>query len=135
MALKELGCCGAAAACKTDDTRIEARVRKNVRAEMARAFAWDPKFASLPPALADRKLCEYSRVLQLSALEQRLYARIEAKPAESEPVGLWKKYLAWLTLAGITLYPMCVRRSHPTVIARMPSPAATATARVYIVWF
>jgi len=102
---------------------------------MARALAWDPKFASLPPALADQKLCEYTRVLQLSTLEQRVYCRIEVEADDPEPVERWKKHLAWLTLVGITLYPMCVRRSHPTVIAHPPSPAATVTARTRVVLF
>ena len=91
---------------------------------MALACTWDREFALLPPALADRKLCEYTRVLQLSALEQRVYASIDGKPDTPKPVGLWKKYLAWLTVVGITLYPMCVpqppaRRS----LTRAPSPA------------
>jgi hypothetical protein len=62
----------------------------------------------LSPALADRKLCEYTRVLQLSVLEQRVYARIEDKPDAPKPVGRWTKYLAWLAVAGLALYPMCV---------------------------
>ena len=72
---------------------------------------WDPQFATLSPALADRKLCEYTRVLQLSALEQRVYATIEAECAAPEPVRRWKKNLAWFTVAGITLYPMYVPQS------------------------
>ena len=99
---------GVYAARETDDARLTARVRKKVLAELAQARVWAPQFASLSPALADRKLCEYTRVLQLSALEQRVYAGIEAEVAAPEPVGRWKKYLAWLTVAGITLYPMCV---------------------------
>jgi hypothetical protein len=79
---------------------------------MARARAWGPQFALLPPALADRKLCEYTRVLQLSALEQRVYAKIEAKRATPEPVGLLKKGLAWLTVAVLTLFPMFVPMPH-----------------------
>ena len=58
---------------------------------MALAFTWDREFALLPQALADRKLCEYTRLLQLSALEQRVYASIDVEPDTPEPVGLWKK--------------------------------------------
>ena len=87
-------------------------MRAKVTADMARARAWGPQFALLPPALADRKLCEYTRVLQLSALEQRVYAMIEAERAAPEPVGLWTKYLAWLTVAVLTLFPMCVPMPH-----------------------
>jgi hypothetical protein len=94
------------AARETDDARLEARVRTKVRADLALAHVWDPRVASLPPALADRKLCEYTRVLQLSALEQRVYASVEDKPDAPKPVNQWKKYLAWLALAGLTLYPM-----------------------------
>ena len=85
---------------------------------MAIARAWDRPFAVLPPALADQKLCEYTRVLQLSALEQRVYAGIEAElDAGPEPVKPRKKYLAWLTVVGLTLYPMCARHSRPHVAA------------------
>jgi hypothetical protein len=112
-AIKALCFRGEVAAFDTDDARIEAQVRKKVRADLAQARVWDPQFATLSPALADRKLCEYTRVLQLSALEQRVYATIEAKPDAPEPVARWKKYLAWLTVAGITLYPMCVSQSPP----------------------
>ena len=73
---------------------------------MARAKKWNTKLALLPPALADRKLCEYTRVLQLSALEQRVYAGIEAEVDAPEPVGPLKKFLAWLAVIGITLYLM-----------------------------
>ena len=94
--------------CDAADARLEARVRKKVRADMACAKKWNTKFASLPPALADRKLCEYTRVLQLSALEQRVYTGIEAELDDGPaPMGLWKKHLAWLVVVGITLYPMC----------------------------
>ena len=75
---------------------------------MDRALVWDPHFATLPPALADRKLCEYTRVLQLTALEQRVYTKIEKKRAPTGPVGLWAKHLAWLTVAVLALFPMCV---------------------------
>ena len=106
MGLKALVCRWVAAARETDDARLEARVRKKLRADLALAHVWDPRVALLPPALADRKLCEYTRVQQLSALEQRVYASIEDKPDKPKPVGQWKKYLAWLAVAGITLYPM-----------------------------
>ena len=119
---KATGCPGTVDAHKTDDARLEARVRTQVRVDMARASAWDQKFAALPPALADRKLCEYTRVLQLSALEQRVYAmngagiedELDNGPA---PVELWKKVLAWLAVAVLTLYPMYAPR--PPVIAAL----------------
>jgi hypothetical protein len=101
---------------ETDDARVEARARKKVRADLAQARAWDPKFAVLPPALADRQLCEYTRVLQLSALEQRVFATVEPEPNAPVPVKLRKKGLAWLVVVGITLYPMCV----PQLPARRP---------------
>ena len=89
----------------------------------------------LPPALADRKLCEYTRVRQLSALEQRVYAGIEAKPdAGHKPVGRWKMYLAWLMVVGITLYPMCAtlpptrRRPSALLDRTLPPPPVSASS-------
>ena len=114
------------AALETDDARLEGRVRKKVRADVAQARVWDPQFATLSPALADRKLCEYTRVLQLSALEQLVYTGIEAECAAPEPVRRWKKYLAWLTVAGITLFPMCVLQSPP------PPPASHHRHRLIV---
>ena len=93
-ALKALCCRGAFAEREANDARIEARVRAKVTAEMAQAQVWEPRFALLPPVVADRKLCEYTRVLQLSALEQRVYALIEAKPDAPRPVARWNKHLA-----------------------------------------
>ena len=79
-----------------------------MRIDLVRATAWDRQFASLSPALADRKLCEYTRVLQLSALEQWVYTGIEAELDDGPaPLRLWKKHLAWLVVVGITLFPMC----------------------------
>ena len=104
---------------ETADARLERQVRAKVRADLAQARVWDPQFATLSPALADRKLCEYTRVMQLSALEQRVCATIEAKPEAPEPVRRWRKGLAWLTVVGITLYPMCVPQSPP------PQPPAS----------
>ena len=103
-----LGCCGLAAARETVDARLEGLVRAKVTADMARARVWGQQFALLPPVLADRKLCEYTRVLQLTALEQRVYATIDAERATPEPVGMFKKSLAWLAMAVLTLLPMCV---------------------------
>jgi hypothetical protein len=123
----------AAAVNAADGARLEARVRAKVTADLALARSWGRGFAALPPALADRKLCEYTRVLQLSALEQRVYARIEAESDEVVPVKRWKKHVAWLTVVIITLYPMCVSRSHPTGLAYSPSPDATVTIRNRIV--
>ena len=97
-------------------------VRAKVTADLASARNWAPHITSLPPALADRKLCEYTRVLQLTALEQRVYATIEAERAPPEPVGLFKKGLAWLLMAVLTLFPMCVP---------MPPPPPAAAARRY----
>ena len=114
-----------AAARDADNRRLERRVRTKVRGDMAQARAWGPQFETLPSALADRKLCEYTRVLLLSALEQRVYAVIEAKPDAPKPVGLWKKYLAWLVMAGLTLYPMYVSLLRFQVAARPPPPAQT----------
>jgi hypothetical protein len=110
--IKALCCRGVVSACETDDARLEARVRKKVRADLAQARVWDPRFALLSSTLADRKLCEYTRVLQLSTLEQRVYASTEATPDAPKPVGPWKKFLAWLAVAGLTLYPMCVPMLH-----------------------
>ena len=90
---------------------------------MARALAWDPQFAKLSPALADRKLCEYTRVLQLTSLEQRAYAKIDAKRAAPEPVGLWKKHLSWLTVAVLACFPMSVPQ--PPARRRPPPPPAS----------
>ena len=95
---------------------------------MARALVWDPQFATLPTVLTDQKLCEYTRLLLLSALEQRVYAKIEAKPAGPKPVRLWKKSLAWLAVVGIAILPMCVPQPpHRRVVAdrrrRLSSPA------------
>ena len=113
------------------------RVRKKVRADLSRAQAWDEQIASLSPALADRKLCEYTRVLQLSALEQLIYAWTEAKPDAPKPVRLRKKYLAWLAVAVLTLGPMCVPQSpvrtplpitHPSLYR---APRAHAYALVF----
>ena len=103
-----IGFRGAAAARKTDDARLEAQVRKKVRSDMALALSWDSQFAALSPALADRKLCEYTRILQLSTLEQRVYARVQEAELDvgPKPVRLWKKHLAWLLVFCITLYPM-----------------------------
>ena len=87
-------------------------MRAKVTADMARARAWGPQFALLPPALADRKLCEYVRVQQLTVLEQRVYAMIDAERATPEPVGMLKKCLAWLTVAVLALFPMFVPMPH-----------------------
>jgi hypothetical protein len=90
---------------------------------MARARAWERQFASLPPALADRKLCEYTRMLQLSALEQRVYAmngagiEDELDGAGPASVGLWKKVMAWLGMFVLTVYAMCAPQP-PTAAAR-----------------
>ena len=105
-------------------------VRAKVTADLARARKWAPHITSLPPVLADRKLCEYTRVLQLTALEQRVYATIEAERAPPEPVGLFKKGLAWLLMAVLTLFPMCVPM--PPAAARRcrpPLPPAAAARR------
>jgi hypothetical protein len=126
-ALKALDCRGTSSARSTDDARVEARARAKVVSDLARAHAWYPQFASLPPGLADRKLCEYTRVLQLSTLEQRVYAKVEAEPARPKPAGPWKRAIAWLTMIGLTLYPMCVP-SPPA--RRYPPPVARPRTRV-----
>jgi hypothetical protein len=66
-------------------------------------------------------------VLQLSALEQLVYATIEADPARPKPVKLRTKCLAWLTVLGITLYPMCVPRSRLPAVVCPPPPAAASS--------
>ena len=93
-AIKAIFFRGVVAANETDDAELKARVRKKICADLAQARLWDPQFATLSPALADQKLCEYTRVLKLSDLEQRVYTGIEAECVAPEPVGRWKKCLA-----------------------------------------
>ena len=63
--------------------------------------------------------------VSVTALEQRLYAKIQAKRAAPEPVKLWKKRLAWLTVAILACSPMSVpqpparRRPPPTPVSRL----------------
>ena len=64
-------------------------------------------------------------MLQLTALEQRLYAKIQAKRAAPEPVRLWKKRLAWLTVAILACLPMSV----PQPPARRRPPPAPNSRR------
>ena len=127
--IKALCCRGVVAARETDDARLEARVRKKVRADLAQARGWNPRFALLPSALADRQLCEYTRVLQLSTLEQRVYAGIEAEPAGPDPVEQWMKNLAWLAVVGLTLFLMWVPQPPAR---REPSPVARSLCARFI---
>ena len=117
---------GVVAARDTDDARLERQVQKKVRADLAQARVREPQFSTLSPALADWKPCEYTRVLQLSALEQRVYTVIEAECAAPELVRRRRKYLAWLTVAGMTLCPLCVLQS--------PSPPTASHRRHRLVF-
>ena len=95
---------------------------------MSLAAAWEREFEDLPPALAEKKMCEWVRYEQLSMLEQRIFlqnmAGIEDELDEgADPVSRGTKFAGWLALVGLTLYPMLFILQFGTV-----TPKATVEA-------